>query len=715
MSVARSVRIIPFWLKVLFFLRFLPLIQSAILSYTNRHTAPRSPPHIPQNPLLQSSLLSDQSEYLQLGDNVGTVLAVGDFTADRFTDLLVIAPYSSIPRSISVLCWHHPSYSFRPAPSYPDSSFKSVFSIDSIPGMTSHALIASAATFDANADGLLDVLLIILLSSDRYVAAVIHGNGSGSLRFDRLLPDVNPYSLILDANDDMLYDIFFVTPQGKRIFYINGPPGRFQRHLWDPWPNSTSCVPTYPYNSNSYVDINGDCSPDLVVTSSCGMEVWLNYSPNMSHTPAWPNGHHYGKARRHFHNMSYPQNAQHFILLNKTVWDPSSGDGQATFADFNADGSNDIAVLNQQTQTIRISYYIRRAQLQHILCTADPRGYFQTFVALDGVPVSATNLAKTVVSPMLHTGDVNFDGFADILLLDGESGTVALYTSSLISEKSVWFAPRTWPFSRILKRILFPILGHDSSYSFPEHPEILKFVRFSDSPILHQLEDPIAASFFDVDESGRQDILVSQRHGTRLIWNNCKGIGDSVYFKATGVDVPHVPKNQSVKRISSNSFSRARSQKFSPLPGTTFKLTYGGRHRRETHICTQCPQSGAFALQQCSCFFGITRIANYIEEMAMAGADGVHTWVSMMPNAMAFVWPQRSTAWQTGIASDKESRGVTTMKWKVSYLSKGRDGQLQKIVCVLGIALGILLIFIVYIQSAERLRHNNTKPIVGYA
>lgn len=714
MGGALPVPIIGVFPRILLLFHFFPLEGSVVLPHIKHlHSYPRTPPHIPQNPLLQSTLLSDQSTYLQLGDNVGTVLAVGDFTADRFTDLLVIPSYS-LPRSVSILCWHHSSYSFRPAPFPSNSSdFLSVFSIDSIPAMTAHASIASASTFDANADGFLDVLLVISLSNDRYVAAIIHGDGSGGLKFDCLLPDVNPYSLILDANDDMLYDIFFVTTNGERIFYINNPPGIFQRHSWQPWPNSTKCVPTYPYNSNSFVDMNGDCSPDLVVTSSCGMEIWLNHSPNLSKSPAWPNANRFDKPNHQFYSMSYPQNAEHFLLLNKTVWDPSNGDGQATFADFNADGSIDIAVLNEQTRTVRISYYVRRAKLRQMLCTADPMGHFVTYTALDDVSVSATDLAKTTISPTLHTGDINFDGLVDILLLDSESGTIALYVASLIPNRPVWFAPRTWPFSQVLKPILFPLIGHDSSYSFPEHSEILKYVRFSDSPILHQLEDPITASFFDVDESGRQDILVAQRHGTRLIWNNCKRMGDYVYFKATGVDIPWVP-NRRRKSIPAISFSHLHPRRFSPLPGNTFKLSYGGRHRLETHICSQCPQSAVFSLQQCTCFFGISRIANYIEEMAMGGAHGVHTWASLMPNALAFVWPQRSTAWQSETSIGGGSRNVSTIKWKVSYSSRGRDGQLRKIVCTLGIALGVLLIFIAYMQSAERLREDCSKPAVGY-
>lgn len=691
-------------LAILFFVT-LPVAELVILPHTARfHSSTRPPPHLLQNPLSPSSLFSDQSGYVQLGDDVGTVLAVGDFTADRYTDLLILPTYASRPRRISILCWNHSSYSFRPPSPSKNNSYSPVFSIDSIPSMSSHASIASAATFDANSDGLLDVLLVILLSPYRYTGAILFGDGSGSLKFNSILPDVNPYSLILDANDDMLYDIFFVTPNGDRIFYINKSRGMFERHVWVPWSNSTACIPTYPHNSNSFVDVNGDCTPDLVVTSSCGMEVWLNHSPNRSRTNAWPNGHIFLKHTSYFHQLTVKNNSQRLLLLNRTVWDPSNGDGHAVFADFNADGSMDIAVLNQNTQTVRISYYIRRPRIQRILCSYDPLGYYNTHVSLHDVIVSATTLGDTLVQPTLHVGDCNFDGLIDILALDGNSGTVALYVSSLMADRYVWFAPQTWPLASTVKRIFFPILGSDSTHLLPKHPEVVNFVRYSESPILHQIEDPLAVAFFDTAESGRQDILVSQRHGTRLIWNNFQKMEDSVYFKAIGVDAAHDNPSWEAKRISIDHLSQAHPRAFSPLPGNTFKIAYGGRHRYETQICSQCSQSAVLGLQSCMCHFGITRIANYIEEMAMGGSSGVRTWLALMPNALAVVWPQRYAINQKSPQSQS-----TAIKWKVSYLSRGRDGQLERVVCVLGVTLGVLLIAILYIENIERLENRNLK------
>lgn len=651
----------------------------------------RKPPRIPLNPLLSPTLLTDQSNYVNLGDHVGSVLAIGDFSADRYSDLLIVQNTYRL-RTIAILCWQHHSFSFRPSQPPSNGSFTATFSIDSIPSIASDATVASATTMDANSDGLLDVLLVIRLAEDHYVAAVLLGDGTGCLAFDQILPDINPYALVMDANDDMQSDIFFTNDMGERIFYINDPPGQFERYIWRPWSDSVHCVPTYPFNSNSFADINGDCAPDLVITTSCGMEVWLNREPSRTAGSAWPNGHYFRKLAHSFHHMSLPRDTKHFLLLNHSVWSPMNGDGHAVYADFNADGALDIAVLNPHHRSVRVSYGVRHARVHRRLCAVDQAAHFETRLALTDIAVSETNLGSTIIPPMIHAGDFNFDGLIDVLLVDADSGTLSLHAATIASDKVGWFDRATRPVSSLLQRILFPITGSTSAGNAPPRADAVTYIRYIDSPILHHMEDPLGAAFFDVDESGRQDILVSQRHGTRLVWNNYQNMDDSVYFKATGVNAPRTLKSTSPISATSRSYS----QPFSPLPGNTFKVSYGGRHRRETQICTQCPQSSVLTLQPCSCLFGITRIANYIEEMAMGGAGGVRAWMALMPNALAIIWPQQ---FEPG----------TPIKWKVSYLSKGRDGQLKRIVLVLCITLAVLLVAIVYMHNVERRKDNDNR------
>lgn len=702
-------------LKLLLFLTLSALsahrpITASPIVHIPLESRPRQPPHIPQNPLLPSTLFTDQSDYLSLGDHVGTVLALGDFTNDRYQDLLVATDARTL-RDVHILTWHHHSFSFRRPPSSPNRSFAPTFSLDTIPALPSRALIASAATFDANSDGLLDVILVVRLSDNHHLAVVLLGDGTGALRFDQLLSDIHPGLLILDANDDMLHDIFVTTPQGNRFFFINGPPGVFTRKLWNPWGNRLECIPTFPFNSNAYVDLDGDCQPDLIVTSSCGMEVWLNAEARHTRTSAWVNVQTFPKDRHDFSNMTYATHLHRTHILPRSVWAANSGDGRATFADFNGDGAIDVAVPNAHARNLRISFLSRRPRLGRRLCAADPRWRFHTHVALHDVSVPETNLGPTRVQGGVHVGDFNFDGLADILLLDGESGTLSLFVARSPMQRPAWFVGA----SSVIDRILFPITGGSPRVNV-SGPQLVRYALYADTPILHHLEDPLAATFFDVDESGRQDILVPQQHGTRLIWNNYQKMEDAVFFKATGVNaakrvtrVGAISEGEAVAhRVGENRMNALTVMKdgamgagvaggpihgrhvLSPPPGLTFKISYGGRTGRETQVCTQCPQTGVLSLQSCSCMFGITRIANYIEEMAMGGVGGVRTSNGLMPNALAVVWPERD-----GMGSG------ASLRWRVSYLSKGRDGQVQRIIVALSVTLVVLFFAILFIHGLE--------------
>lgn len=639
----------------------------------------------------QSNLwISDETHYVGLGDHIGITIAVGDFTCDRYSDLLVIRD-SHRMRSVQVLAWNHHEFSFRAASSGGCPPHQSTFSLDSILSLSSEARISSAVTLDTNSDGYLDVLLSIQVSRRAYGGIVLKGDGSGCLLFDQILPDVTPGMLILDANEDMSPDIFFITAVGEMVFYMNDKRGLFMKKVWKPKHDYDQCAPTHPFNSNAFVDVNGDCLPDLVVSTSCGLEVWYGDGLQNKSSSRWILGQEFRKKRGDISDLSLPDDQHRFQLLDSSIWDSNAGDGMATFADFNGDGSIDIGVPNAETGELRISYNVLSEKQRSNLCTRSRTGStkYVTEVALKNIQVPDTALGNIRMESRIRVGDFNFDSKLDVMFISGETGTLTLFEAQSVERHASWFLG-SWGLSMLKDMILFAVTGFRKHRHPISSVETLQYVQ-SCGEVLSNIEDPIGAAFFDMDESGRQDILVAQNHGTRLLWNNLKGFEDSVFFKATAVDSTH-----HVWRSPSTGLHA-----FSPIPGNTFKLSYGGRHKRETHICSQCPQTGFLSLQSCSCIFGITRIANYIEEMAMGGAHGVRTWKNLMPNALAVVWPRRQS-----------TRGV--LKWKISYLSKGRDGQMRRIVFVLLATLVMLFFAILYAHSLEKREEGHNKLDFGY-
>jgi FG-GAP-like repeat len=351
------------------------------------------------------------------------------------------------------------------------------------------------------------------------------------------------------------------------------------------------------------------------------------------------------------------------------VWSNERGDGHATFADFNGDGRIDIAVPNVDLSQVILSLNNQVGRSFGELCTPDPDWTLHSYVALSDVRLADTILGPSLAPSAIHTGDYNYDGLMDILAINADTGVVELYEASVLSDDG--YGPNL---SRRQNR--------------NGRPPLLQFQRVSGDPVLSSLEDPVAAAFFDIDESGRQDILVVQAHGTRLIWNNYNNIADSEFFKATGVNVNAVDATESgrSKRQTQGRISPSSCHSFVPMVGTTVKIAYDGRAGREQHVCTQCPQTSFLALQPCNCHFGIRRIANYIEEMAMGGGGGVHSWSALMPNAMAIVWPVDGT------------RG----HWRVAYFTNSCGRQMLGVVAVLGVTLILLGVVITYLVGRER-------------
>jgi hypothetical protein len=664
-----------------------------------RNAVERGPPRPPYSPLLLPPLLSDQSAYVALGDGVGSAIAVGDFTQDRYVDL-VMADEPSAMRSLRVSAWRQREYVFQPVQqTWNSSEFRAVFSLDSMAELPLTSSIAGAAPLDANADGILDLLVSIEVQSGTYVGVILQGNGMGGFQPSTTLPDVGPDVLIMDGDNDLRSDIMFTSSGGGLAFYKNNPPGVFTVQYWNPYgsegPSDPSaqrrkssvssfedeisapqlsvefdgCRPVVGFGSHAFVDMNGDCLPDLVITTeNCGMHVWLN-SPfttaRASDGSTIPVG-----TRDAFWDLTLEKDSSRFVALAREVWDLKSGDGRAVFADFNGDGTTDVAVPNSHLSRIRLSLNEQADRMFGELCTSDPEWSLNSYDAMQNVRLADTTLGPSRSPATIHVGDYNYDGLLDLLIINADMGIVQLLEGTR-SEEAQGFRRNQRSSASSVK---------SSFWREPkaQHQKVA-FEEVGGYPVLPSLEDPVTAAFFDVDESGRQDIIVVQAHGTRLIWNSYNEVDDSEFFKVTSSNAIF---NSTAKRKVTT-----RDHPFVPMPGNTVKISYGGHNGHEQHTCTQCPQAGFLALQSCTCLFGIRRIANYIEELSVGGGGAVHTWTALMPNAMAILWPVDGPSG----------------RWRVAYFTKSRGQHMLGVVVVLASTLIILAVAIAYLHTAERI------------
>lgn len=601
-------------------------------------------------------------------------------------------------RSLRISSWREREWVFRPTvQTWEPSQYLPVFSLDSMAEIPASAHIVSASPFDANADGMLDLLVSIAVSPDHFVGVVLLGNGMGGLYPVKALEGIGPDLLIVDGDNDLVADIMFTDPNGLLAFYKNSPPGTFSLKSWNPYgkeaatsspdPESnrtrgdtsadepdpadaySTCKPVIGAGSHAFVDMNGDCLPDLVVaTQRCGLHVWLNSPspdvkmPNDNPVPVPGGGA--------FWDMSVANDRDSFIALSKDVWDAETGDGRAVFADFNGDGTTDIAVPNFDLAVIRLSLNEQADRKFGKLCTQDSNWTLRPYDAFHDIRLADTTLGPSRSPAALHAGDFNYDGLLDLLIINADTGVVQLLQAERADEEGTGF----WDELR-------STAGSSSGlwHRVKAQHHKVTFEDVSEGYVLSTIEDPVAAAFFDVDESGRQDILIVQAHGTRLIWNSYNELDDSEFFKATSSNAVY---NSSKKlRVTT------RQQPFVPMAGNTMKISYGGRNGHEQHICTQCPQAGFLTLQPCTCLFGIRRIANYIEELSMGGGGAVRTWSALMPNAMAILWPVDGA----------------TGHWRVAYFTRSRGRQMFGVVLVLSCTLIILAGAIAYLHAAERI------------
>jgi integrin alpha FG-GAP repeat containing protein 1 len=634
---------------------------------------------------LSTDLLQDHSKYVSLGDGAGSAIALGDFTRDRYTDL-VMCDNANEMRSVYISRWDQQKYRFEAvSQSWNSTAFFSSLSLDSFLGVPKTAFIVNAIPLDANADGSLDILLSIEIDQGAYMGLMVYGNGNGGLRPGPMLPDVNPGMLVMDGDGDLIPDIMFTTTGGQLAFYRNNPPGHFNLILWNPFKEemtakeSTSnnihgleysqCIPDYFSNSNAFVDLNGDCLADLVIsTRNCGMHVWLNKRAATSQLSS--------TSPPAFWNLTFEHHPSRFVPLSKEVWNRERGDGRAVFADFNGDGTMDIAYPNAQLHHIMLTLNEQPPREFGKLCQEPQDWRMHSYVALPNVVVADTGLGPAIARGAIHIGDYNYDGLVDIMIISGESGTLEMFEGVRTAALDVQYSR---PLGRLRRRFGNILSG---IYQSTDRVHKTEFRRVHED-VLYRIEDPVAASFIDVDESGRQDLLIVQSHGSRLIANNYRSLGDFEFFKATGVNA----------RADGLHPLTASNQPYVPIAGSTVKISYDGRNGLEQSVCTQCSQASFLQLQSCTCMFGIRNIANYIQEMAIGSGDEIHSWSALMPNAIAIIW---------------RTDGLRH-RWRVAYFTMRRGQQMFGVVVVLSTTLVILGASIIYLHTAEKVDERKSR------
>lgn len=495
-------------------------------------------------------------------------------------------------------------------------------------------------------------------------------------------------------------------------------------------------------SSAAFVDMDGDCLPDLLLPTTCGLEVWSNPAAGGGSAPFWeltlPPG-----------SVDRDAVAPTHTLFGRDVYDAAAGDGMVVLSDFNADGAIDVGVLNGPRKSFVVhlngpAAMAGNADLgagrgapssRRLLLSSSSGDLCVPAISWDltvggglapgDAHFAATTLGpifrKVSIPPTLRVGDYDLDGLPDLVGVS-PAGHVQLYRNmggwgtpeaaaavagaGRVGTTAAWLGKRR---RRGRERRGGPNAGDGDA----------AFVRVADDAALRLASDrdAVAATFFDTDESGRQDLLIIKRSNeTRLVWNEHSAGTDSLFFKGTAATRSHHGPSSSRSaevmvagsgdgrggdasgtgagaRVGVAPLVRATVRSSSSRPaaaaaaGVSFKITFASRAGHERHACSQCPQSAHFALQPCACVFGLLHISNYIQEMAVGAGAASRSWANLMPNSLAVVW--------AAPAADPDG-------WWMEYFTQRRGGQMRGVVVALAVGLGVCGAGIAYLRHQER-------------
>ncbi|GJD06163.1 T-cell immunomodulatory protein [Galdieria sulphuraria] len=487
----------------------------------------------------------DQSSFTGLSGLLGSAVSLADFNGDRQLDVLL---YDANRRALFIALW-----------SGDDQMF--VVENDTSIQLPERVQLVSVDVADWNNDGILDILVI---GTDN-VGRIVYGKHNNQFVMDTELANVTADVLVLDANGDLVPDLFI--PQ-KQAFYINSPPGNFQ---WTVWSGRNDSCQVSETSSAAFVDWNGDCLADLCFLSNCGLEIWLNNVPK-------------GKF---FYQLSSQEPQEHRIVQDDVLQKIFEKGSVLSFLDVNKDGTMDIVASDPDTKYLNFWLNVQKTRQFGDLCIPDDEWTVQRYESDTVAGAKTTSIDKVLKVPRrIFWGDINLDGYPDLLFIDESSNAV-----TLLENRGNW-----------------DILN------------ATHFDKMKDNEKIMQLSvDTVAVAVVDI--RGGVDILLSQQHSTRLL--SIENHYPAEFFKAIGLS-----------GLSYFSFPHS----YTPLVGNTFKISYDGVDGRVYQICSQCPQSASLPLQSCDCFFGLKNMANYIAEVSLGTGQHIQRWENLMPNTVAVVW-----------------------------------------------------------------------------
>ncbi|WVF71448.1 hypothetical protein IAT40_006252 [Kwoniella sp. CBS 6097] len=581
----------------------------------------------------------------------GRVVATGDWDGDQKLDLFTL---NEDEKTITIHQWNRGRFRFTPSHT-----------------LTLSSKISNVIPGDYNHDGHLDLLVMYTQEDDGSwwggkvetlgMGVYLGGGADGGFQTDswRLDTSVPTQPIIFDADASLRPSLLGLAPseqdtEGVLRSWINNGTGMA---LGQPplLSSSQACTLANPHSS-AFVDIDGDCLPDLVLhcaepkTTHHSIQIWLN-------------------------------RGQNGYVLSRS-YDLPAGSGPLSFADMNRDGSIDIIfpTCNSHSKSsglgkqcsINIAYNKQvpvcstegsQASVEgklkcrgwRELCLADDAFEFsfdESDPDFTSIPLSTllpSDPETEEVSLLLHAphqkriplplraGDFNVDGFPDLLL--------TVHNATAVPPSGGVFGNERRPGNQVKVLVNSPCGGKDiagcEKGGRGKGRRGLKVGSGKGWDAMEGIWDAEGASWMDIDDDGSLDILVHRsgvQAGESISFVQNNFYHDAFFLKA------QVLNGVCKGKCEPTDGGKAYSPMGVSYSGATYKFTVLDTlgHRVAQQV-SQLPQTGYHSLHTPYAFFGLGRTNNYVEKLFIGTSlppPNHHTYLeSLIPNSQIIINP----------------------------------------------------------------------------
>ncbi|KAJ1975956.1 hypothetical protein H4R34_004150 [Dimargaris verticillata] len=626
-------------------------------------------------------------DHVGLDDIVGLVVAFGDFNSDKSTDIFVLSPTQT---ALDIYVWNTAPAGFSKLESTHIDFTQTTLSEDP------PIIVTAVVPGDFNYDGQLDVLIMGRVDPDgdpdgHLYMKVYLGDGQNGFEATPVIlpPAAQAQPIPLDLTGDMTTDLLGIsaadgtlkvwknTSRSKAavpLFELHDVPTMDGAH--------TMCQPSSPHAS-AWVDLNGDCRADLFITCA-------ETKSGAPQFQIWLGTHNQGLA----------------FAREGTL---PVGTGQISFADMDGDGTLDMVfaacadsdgsecaihlVYNQQMPLCPQS---KREPCRSMdqLCQADdsfqldpslsPTSGAHVVVPVhDLLPEESVVLADTNFRgqhPLrLQLGDINYDGFADVMLTTKTSqGQYALRLlqsvpceSGTCDASALATGRRTFAVIKDGVGALKPVPGLQ------------------------------IGTFFDLDDDGTLDVIrltaatdTSHQWSTQVLFNNF--FSDAFFAKTLMLN--GVCLKWCTPGLDDGSI-RAKPYGVN-YPGASIKYsivdTVG---QKRVFQLAQLGQSNYMARQTPYNLFGLGRTNNYIEELFVGSTynqtTAYRSWQGIIPNSQLMISPYQGD-------------GTDTDSWNIELYINPSSSALGVLVVLL-ITIAVLAVTVLVFNWFEKRQDKREK------